>query len=163
MASASERPRDGQIAPTAPHEPAGEQVGPAARGVVAGETDSATPRASGGVPRAFQGPGAAPEDDSADYVVCELTARHRLAFDSRQFIVQKRNGAEEWDSLSYYPHKTHLLAGLARHGIEPTAEASATLAALPETLWETYIRRTGRCPPALRAWLRLPRSQGVRR
>ena len=70
---------------------------------------------------------------------------HRLAFDERQFIVQRKT-ANGWKGISFIAQKSvTLLRVIEEKGIEMTPEARREIEDLPET-FRAWITQHGKAP-----------------
>ncbi len=89
----------------------------------------------------------------ADVQFLRLNDKWALAYDSRQWVVQRRSGVrksgdyageEFWRALSFIgTSKAVLLRVLREKGIEPTAVAQRALDALPDTFREFHEQQAG--------------------
>ena len=65
--------------------------------------------------------------------ILDAERRYRLAYDRRQWIIQRRRG-KDWDAIWFIGDKTaNLKLGFHRFGIELTSDARADLDRLPES------------------------------
>jgi hypothetical protein len=90
----------------------------------------------------------------ADFQFLRLNDGSALAYDSRQWIVQRRSGIRNtgdhagqkiWTALSFIANeKTSLFRVLREKGVVPTHEAQSALDALPDTFREFYAAITER-------------------